>query len=188
MKMFAVVALLQLCLIGNVYAGKIRHASVQYSEGVFSVEFDALVSAEQPEIYTLLTDYDHFFRLNDIIVESAVINKQSDLVKKYRLLLQACILFFCRDVVLIEDVQENGRDEVIAVVDPVLSNFSSGRSIWKILPAGAGQTSIMLRRKLEPSFWIPPLIGPWVMKNKMLQELSVMLTRLEQYASDQSGT
>ncbi len=184
----AAVALLPLCVIYSVYAGEIRHASVQYSEGVYSVEFDALVSAGQPEIYTLLTDYDHFYRLNDIIVESAVINKQSDLVKKYRLLLHSCILFFCRDAVLTEDAQENGKDEVITVVDPALSNFSSGSSNWKILPADAGQTSIMLRKKLEPAFWIPPLIGPWMIKNKILQELSVILNRLEQYASDQSGT
>lgn len=187
MNRLAAVVLLQFCLSGNVDAGIIRHASVQYSAGVYSVEFDALVSAGQSEIYSLLTDYDHFYRLNDIIVESAVINQQSNRIKKYRLLLHSCILFFCRDAVLIEDVQENGIDEVITTVDPALSNFRSGRSKWIILPEGAGQTSIMLRKKLEPSFWIPPLIGPWMIKNKMLQELSVMLDRLEQYASGQSG-
>jgi hypothetical protein len=160
---------------------------VEYSDGVYSVEVDALVSAAQPEIYTLLTDFDHFYRLNNIIVESAVINQQSDRVKKYRMLLYSCILFYCRDAVLVEDVQENGIDEVITVVDPVQSNFSSGRSRWKILPEGTGQTSIVLRKKLEPSFWIPPLIGPWMIKNKLLLELSVMLNRLEEYASVQSG-
>lgn len=96
MNRLTAVALLQLCLMCNVYAAEIRYASVQYSQGVYSVEFDALVSAEQSKIYTLLTDYDH-------------------------------------------------------------------------------------------SFWIPPLIGPWVIKNKMPQEFSVMLQRLEQYANGQSG-
>ena len=181
----AVVVLLQSCLICNVYAGTIRHASVEYSAGVYSVEFDALVTAEQPAIYALLTDFDHFYRLNNVILESAVINQQSDRVKKYRLLLYSCILFFCRDAELTENVQENGKDEIITEVDPALSDFRSGRSKWKILPEGIGQTSIEIRKNLEPSFWVPPLIGPWMIKNKLLQELSVMLDRLEQYASDQ---
>jgi hypothetical protein len=88
---------------------------------------------------------------------------------------------------MVEDIRENGSDMVVATVNPARSDFSSGRSEWKILPAGAGQTRIVLRRTLEPSFWVPPLIGPWVIKNKMVQELSVMLERLEQYANAETG-
>ena len=187
MTRFAVTAVLQLCVFIAVHATEILHNSVQYTDGIYIVEFEALVSAEQPEIYALLTDYNHLYLLNDTITESEMISEQIDLIKTCRLMLHICILYFCRDAVMVEDIRENGSDMVVATVNPARSDFSSGRSEWKILPAGAGQTRIVLRRTLEPSFWVPPLIGPWVIKNKMVQELSVMLERLEQYANAETG-
>ena len=187
-KYLIIAVIFQLCAGGNVYAGEVQHISVEYKDGVYFVEFDALVFAEQPRIYALLTDYGHLYRLNDTITESSVISSKSDPVIKCRLVLHSCILFFCHDAVMVENVQENGRDEVIASVDPVMSDFSSGQSVWKIFSAGSGLTSIKLRRHLKPLFWVPPIIGPWAIKKRMLQELPVMLTRLEQYASSQNGT
>jgi hypothetical protein len=174
---------LQVLVAGIVCAAEVKHISVEYRDGIYFVEFDALVAAEQSKIYTLLTDYDHLDRLNSTITESRIISSESDPVKKCRILLHSCILFFCRDAVMVENIQENGRDEVTASVDPEMSDFSSGQSTWKIFHAGGGMTGIELRRYLEPSFWVPPVIGPWAIKNRMLQELSMLLTRLEQYAS-----
>jgi hypothetical protein len=179
---FAAFVFLLLFFVGHACGGEIRQASVQYADGVYHVEFDALVYAGQPEIYTLLTDYNHLYRLNDTIKESAVISEQGKLARKYRMRLQSCILFFCRSVVMVEDVVENGQDQVTTTIDPAQSDFSTGQSTWSILPAGTGLTSIRLSRNLVPAFWVPPVIGPWAIKRKMTDELVVLLERLELYA------
>ena len=180
--------LLQLIVCISANAGEISHAAVDYSDGIYTVEFDASVNAQSTQIYNLLTDYNQLYRLNDSIVESADISAQGALIKKSRLLLHTCITFFCRDSILIEDVQGNDKDEVIATVDPVDSDFVSGQSIWKILQSDKDHTSITLRRNIEPGFWFPPVIGPWLIKKKMIQELSVMIERLEQFANARSSS
>ena len=186
MKRLAIVlASLSWGLSIQVGAGEITQASVRYDKGVYAIEFDVTISAPPSRVYRLLTDYDHLHDLVDAIVASAVIADQGAL-QKTRLLMHNCILFFCRDTVLVEEVQGNGQDRIRAGVVPVESDFRSGESLWTILPAAAGQTRVSLRRQLEPDFWVPPVIGPWLVKKQMVQELTVMLERLEQFARDES--
>ena len=83
---------------------------------------------------------------------------------------------------LVESLEENGKNELIATVVPAESDFRSGRTVWQIMPAGVAQSRLQLRSTFRPGFWVPPVIGPWLIKMKMEQELSVMITRLEHYA------
>jgi hypothetical protein len=34
-----------------------------------------------------------------------------------------------------------------------------------------------------PAFWIPPVIGPWLIKKKMMEEGRVTIERIEELAS-----
>lgn len=171
-----------LCSI-KTYAADISQASVDYSEGVYTINFDATITAPQKKVYSILTDYAHLNRFNDNIIESSLLDDNDSMMEKCRLLLHTCILFFCRNATLIEIVNDNNKDEVTTMIIPDGSDFLSGHSVWKILPVDAEHTSIVLYQQLEPDFWYPPVIGPWLIKKKVVQELSIMLNRVEQLAS-----
>ena len=177
--------LLQLLFGVNTQAGEISQASIEYSTGIYTINFDAVVNAPQKKVYSLLTDYGHLSRINDNITESTLLVASDASTEKFRLLIHACILFFCRETIMVENVSDNSKDEITATIDPNESDFKSGMSTWKILPVDEEHTSIMLYQKLEPDFWYPPVIGPWLIKKKIIKELSIMLNRLEQLAIDQ---
>jgi hypothetical protein len=48
---------------------------------------------------------------------------------------------------------------------------------------GAGLSRIVLDCEVVPSFWIPPVIGPWVIKRKMLEEGRETILRIEALAA-----
>lgn len=185
-KGFSAVWVLLSLGLSIVVAAEINYASVRHDRGIYAIEFDATLAAPPARVYRLLTDYDHLHDLIDAIVTSAVVGEQGELLKT-RLQMHSCILFFCRDTVLVEQVQGNGQDRIRAAVVPAESDFRSGESLWTIVPAATGRTRVSLRRQLEPDFWVPPVIGPWLVKKKMVQELTVMLERLEQLARDESS-
>ena len=186
MKAGLTVAAVLLSLSGPIaHAGEIREGSVVRAGEVYTVTFDAVISVSPSRVYELMTDYDHLSQLSNSILESDIIKKIDDHHHITRLLLHTCILFFCQNMVLIENVSTNGRNEIQAVVIPEGSDFRQGMSHWSISPFGVEQAQLTLHRKLEPAFWIPPVIGPWLVRKKMLQELSVLIERLEDNVSQE---
>ena len=48
-------------------------------------------------------------------------------------------------------------------------------------------TRILIRSEVEPDFWIPPLIGPWVIKKKLRSEALETVRNLERFVSPLQG-
>lgn len=140
------------------------------------------MAAAPAEVYRLVTDHNHLYLLNDDVLESVLLTPPDAPVKKRRVILHVCILFFCRDMKLVETLQENGKDKLIAAVDPQESDFRSGQTVWQVTAEGAALSRLQFHTIFQPSFRVPPVIGPWLIRKKMEQELSVMITRLEHHA------
>lgn len=183
MKWFvAFICVLLWCAHPEVKAGEIQQATVDFVHDAYTVAFDGQISAAPSEVYRLVTDHNHLYLLNDDVLESMLLTPPDAPDKKRRVVLHVCILFFCRDMKFVESLEENGKDELIATVVPAESDFRSGRTVWQITAMGAAQSRLQLHSTFRPAFWVPPVIGPWLIRRKMEQELSVMITRLEQYA------
>jgi len=169
-------------VIVSATAGEIQKSVIDYVHGEYTVEFDGQVAAAPAEVYRLVTDHDHLYLLNNIVLESKLLTRPDAPEQQRRVVLHVCILFFCRNMKLVESLQGNGSDELVATVVPAVSDFKTGKTIWRVTPAGVAQSRLRLQSTFRPRFWVPPVIGPLLIRKKMEHELSVMITRLEQYA------
>jgi hypothetical protein len=162
-------------------AGTVYAASVGYRKGVYSVEVDALVNVPEPRVRELLTDYNHLGRVNPAIEVSKVLlaRKSGD----YRVLTEteACVWFYCMRVRQIQDVIEGADGTVTATVLPQYSDFKRGYARLTLWPAPDG-TRVLIRSEVEPDFWIPPIIGPWLIKRKLRSEALETVQNLERLA------
>ena len=92
-----------------------------------------------------------------------------------------CVVVFCADMVQIVDFKPLGPGKLSAVVDGEQSDFSYGRLSWNLTESpGTSATStplthLVFRAEIEPGFWVPPVVGPWMVKKK-LRELAVGIT------------
>ena len=163
-------------------AAGIVQSSVEYAHGVYTARLEGRMAAAPAAVYRQVTDHNHLYLLNDDILESVLLTPPGAQVKKRRVILHICILFFCRDMKFVESLQENGKDKLIATVVPQESDFRSGQTVWQVTPAGVAQSRLYVHSTFTPAFRVPPLIGPWLIKKKMEQEISVMITRLEYHA------
>ncbi len=85
---------------------------------------------------------------------------------------------FCRRVTQVQDIVQYGQRRVEASILPALSDFRYGRAVWQLEPDGT-HTLMHFTAQLEPSFWVPPLIGPWLFENKIVDELLESATKIE---------
>ena len=69
----------------------------------------------------------------------------------------------------------------MAVTDSNLSDLNFGYEIWDLTEMQNG-TVINYRYEVEPSFWIPPIIGPWAVKRIMNRDMLSAPAKIEQLA------
>jgi hypothetical protein len=170
------------CLSGAMLsAGELVDMSVSHQRGVFDLRVEMILDASYEDVYHVLTDYVHIYRLNPSIVESEVMPVTDDSVVRIKTLINDCVLIFCKEILRVEDVRELGTGDLYAVIVPELSSVKSGFTIWQVQHLG-GRTRVQYQLRLEPGFYIPPLIGTQVVKRKMHKEVLVSFGNIERIA------
>jgi hypothetical protein len=69
---------------------------------------------------------------------------------------------------------------------PERSDFKYSTSEWKLEPEGTG-TKVTYRMDMEPSFWLPPFVGPWFLKRTLLHGAPSAVAKIEALAQQVDG-
>ena len=154
-------------------------AKVIHKSGVYTLSLDAWIRAPMPQVHDMLTDYTHLERVNPAVKESEIIHSSSPVHHRVRTLIVACIAFFCKELIQMWDVEQQHDYVIAATIVPELSNFHSGYANWALSGENDG-TRLRFTIQLEPSFWMPPLIGPWLIRYKLRKEALESVENLEQ--------
>lgn len=162
-------------------AGKVFTALVTQQGNSYSVEVDALLDVAEQTARALLTDYNHLGRLNRSVEVSEILAKRGPGDYQVRTVTQACVWFFCKRIHQVQDVIEAADGSITATVIPQQSDFRHGYARVNLWQEGAG-TRVLIRSEVEPDFWIPPVIGPWIIKRKLRSEALETVLNLERLA------
>ncbi len=178
--------LLVLCILlcHPVSAGEIQSSSISYQQGVYKLAIDVIIDAQFEAVYGIVTDYERLHRLSKSFIESALIETAEPDTKRRRLVLRSCILFFCFKLIIVEDIQEVGQEVILMTMVPEQSDFKSGKTQWHVTALADGRSRIQLYCDVTPGFWVPPLIGPILVKNKFLQLAKESIRQIELLANE----
>jgi hypothetical protein len=167
-------------------AAQLDEVTVSNGETGLRLTFDAVVDAPEPRVYQVLSDYARFGRMNPAIVSMSVAPLPDGRGSRVRSVLKSCVWFFCRTIVTVEDVTESDGRTIEARIVPGQGDFKSGSSLWRLTAEGA-RTRLHYQSTRVASFWIPPLIGPWVIKRTLREQLETSLRALERLAEEKSS-
>jgi hypothetical protein len=162
------------------HAGEVLDTEVAYADGRYTVRFDVRLDAAPERLKHYLTDYEHYHDYFAAVHESHVLARADDGLR-VRLSLDSCVLFFCQDVVFVKDITEQADGQIMAHIVPAESDFREATEYWRIVPDD-GHTRLSYRADLVPDFFVPPLIGPWLLKRKIRDALESGAARLEMLA------
>lgn len=155
--------------------------SVGVKQGIYHLALVMILDARFTDVHYVITDYAHIYRIDPSIVESGILGKPYASVTRVQTLINDCVLFFCRDILRVEDVREVGDDDIYAVIIPQLSTARSGTEHWQILPRGP-RTRINYHMTLDPGFLVPPLIGDHIVEKKLKEEVLICFNNIERLA------
>lgn len=165
----------------HVSAGELINASVEHRDKRYFIEIDMRIKADPARVYALLTDYNHLKRLNGSIELSELMFSLDERTHRVKVVTDACVMFFCKTLTQVQDVEQVDEHVVIATVIPQQSDFEYAHARWAI-NAEHGMTRVTFNADLKPAFWVPPLIGPPLIKDKLYDEGIATIEALERLA------
>jgi hypothetical protein len=159
-------------------AGEILMYEVSHSDKVYSLEFEATINGPFERVHQKLTEYQDLHLLSDAVLESEIIDTNDESARLH-LLIKTCILIFCFKKNMVADVYEPGPGEFHAVNIAELGDFEPSQGAWQLTPIDDSKTKILFKGEVIPRFWIPPVIGPVLIENKMKRIASNSIEKLE---------
>jgi hypothetical protein len=183
-RIFAVGALLLGCVAGlPLPAAVIHHLDVDRHRGRYELVANTFLEAPPEAIYDVLVDYEDgaFGRISSVYKESDYLEPDEDGTPLVYTLMEGCLMFFCKSMKRVERLEVDAPHYIRTTALPEESDFTYSRSEWE-LEAVDGGTEVRYRLVMEPDFWVPPVVGPVILKRTLMQGGTRAINRIERLA------
>jgi hypothetical protein len=162
-------------------SGKRPEIEVNEQSGAYQIKVVALIAAPASYVRDVLTDYTHIYRLNPSIIESEVLKQDDDSVD-VRTKVVGCAAYFCEELDRVEKVRMLPSGDLQAEIIPELSQFKSGLTLWHIKSLG-DYCEVTYVSDMEPDIYIPPVVGKFLIKKSIREEMQISFANLEKISS-----
>lgn len=163
-------------------ADDVHSLSVQDKDGSYIVDLRIDIHAESGALYKVLTDYARLGRINPAISYTRLLATPEDAPPRVKSKIHMCISFYCRNLIQVQKMYALPPDYVRAVIVPGKSDFKAGAAYWRLKSNGNGTALLHFHANMTPDFWVPPLIGPWLIKRVLRSEAVRTARALERVA------
>jgi hypothetical protein len=176
-----IVLLLVLVGVSRAMALDIDDLRITKQGRAYQVQMTCGVAASVNQVMAVLTDYGFPDRLDPEVTKREVISRHGR-ITRVRTEIRACAFFFCKDIVLTQDVTVVA-DTIQADIVPNESDFRSGYFRWSVSSSDNGGSHIGFEAVMEPDFFIPPLIGGFFVRKMLRQKILATVENLESEAA-----
>ena len=179
-------ALLIFSVFAVVSAAVLQNVDVTYQDGRYELVVQSQLSAPREAVFDILTDYEQFGRISRTYTAYGFLDPTPDGTPVVYTTMEGCVLFFCKSMHRVEVVEIRAPDFIRAVALPEQSDFRYAVSQWD-LESRDGVTHLTYRLEVEPDFWVPPVVGPWILKRRLESGGRRGVNRIERLALENSA-
>ena len=160
-------------------AATVEAVTVDHDAGRYTIAMQVRVAVSAGAAYRVMTDFSALPQINDNVVLAEPLPNN-----RLHTVVQMCIAFFCRKIEQMQSVVTRAPDVLSMQVLPEQSDFRYGQAQWRFKSVNAHSSDLFFSAQLEPNFWIPPLIGPWLVQRKLQEQALITSTGIERVADE----
>jgi hypothetical protein len=165
----------------DAHSADLLEVTVERDEKRYRLTSETRFDAKVEDLYRVLTDYDLFMQFSSVFVEARNEEPGANGNPRYFTRMEGCMLLFCKSFVREGELTLLPNTEIIAIADPDKSDFKYSREQWTLKKDGDGAL-LVYDFELEPDFWVPPVIGPYIMKRVLRRGGTDAVDRIEALA------
>jgi len=168
-------------------AADLRDVVVEQIEDRYRLRSETWFDAGVEDLYRVLIDYDLFVKFTSAFVESRNLEAGADGRPRFYTRMEGCVLLFCKSFERHGHLVLDPMKQIVAIVDPATSDFKYSRESWTLVPEGNG-TLMIYDFEMIPSFWVPPVVGPYYIKRTLRDGGRDAVDRIEAIARGEEPT
>jgi hypothetical protein len=177
------VAVAVMLLVGcQTLAAEVEWVKVKRKYGHIDISSAIVIHAPAPAVYATLLEYDKFAELNEAFTESHYIEPAADGAPRIYTKIEGCMWFFCRTIERTARLELQPSWQITAIAEPEHSDAEVSIERWT-LTANDDTTVIDYHHELKTGFWVPPLIGVWVIRGTVKRSVKSAAARIEALAN-----
>ena len=165
-------------------AAELRDIAVKRDDGHYRLRSTAWFTTRPSELYEVLTNYDLFRYFTSAIVESRNVEPDLHGRPRYFTRMEGCVMLWCKSFIRAGHLELDPVDEIVAIADPEESDFKRSYERWRLQPAEGG-TLLIYEFEMIPDFWVPPVVGPFLIQRALRSGGIRALQRMEALAQAQ---
>lgn len=153
----------------------------------YAVSLEVRVGVERTVLFEHVTSYARLEALSRSIVSSAVLDATGEGVggEEVRIRFAFCLApwwasFWCLDFDQVQTMTAHPPANLHADIPDRDGNRFEGHATWELVEDGEAGTRIRFASELRPLFFVPPLIGPAVVRSTLHQEAERVLDALSE--------
>ena len=159
----------------------LRNVSVDRVDGVYVMDSVVWFDVGIEKVFGVFLDWDLSPQFSSVVVEARNLAPDETGQPGFYVQNRACLWFFCTSFERNGYVEHEPLVYIEAKADPARSDFYLSNERWEFFEEDAG-TRVTYHLEFRPKFFVPPLIGPAVLKRKLKSRSGNAIERIEAIA------
>lgn len=167
-------------------AAEMLSIEVDFNNGKYSMKSEVWFQASVEQVFEVFRRWDYSVEFSSAIVEARDVEVDALGRPQFYIRNKGCILFFCKSFERRGYVESQLNESLLAFTDPGNSDFHLSDERWDFRAKDDG-TVVTYNLLMKPKFWMPPGIGPYLLKRKLKKDGGGAINRIETIAQGIEG-
>jgi len=172
-----------LIAFGTAHAADIDRLELVRDGRNYRLDAGFVLAATPAAAWQVLTDYDGLSALNPTIRKVQVLGADGPTRHRLYARVRLCAYVFCKTLEHVQWLTQRREGLLEAEIDPADSDFEYGTARWELTPAATG-SHLELLVEVRPRFWVPPVVGPWLVREALRAQAQRTAEGVERRAAE----
>ena len=168
---------------GEIGAAEVQRLALARDGQTYRLDGSFTLSVPPDEAWRMLTDYEGLPRLNPSIKKTRVLATDGPTRHRLYARTRLCAYVFCKTLDHVQWMTQHPPGRLEAEIDPADSDFEQGAARWELTPAAAG-SRLDMSIEVRPRFWVPPVVGPWLIREALRAQAQRTADGIERLAAE----
>jgi uncharacterized membrane protein len=177
-----IAGLASIMAIACAQAAEVEQMKVVHAGKAYTIKSTVRLNAARDEVYRAATDFERLPSFDPDIVSSRLVgNDQLDSV------MRLCVIGWCKRIRQVMHYTLTPDRRIDMQIVPGVGDLKDGSAHWQFTNAGPGKgTRMRLQARVVPDFWVPPLVGPLLIRRELRQQMQTTANAIEALADTYS--